>query len=60
MKLRIIYHLKSSNFNNEDKFLKILNENKTDQKKIFIITTIHKKDFFLKKKFNLKNIFFLS
>jgi len=46
------------NFDNEDKFLKILNENKTDHKKSFIITTIHKKDFFLKKKFNLKNIFF--
>ena len=46
------------NFDNEDKFLKILNENKTDRKKFFIITTIHKKDFFLKKKFNLKNIFF--
>ena len=49
---------KVSNFDNEDKFLKILNENKTDHKKIFIITTIRKKDFFLKKKFNLKNIFF--
>ena len=46
------------NFDNEDKFLKILNENKTDYKKFFIITTIHKKDFFLKKNFNLKNIFF--
>ena len=46
------------NFNNEDDFLKFLNENKTDNKKFFIITTIHKKDFFLKKKFNLKNIFF--
>ncbi len=41
---------KVSNFDNEDKFLKILNENKTDHKKIFIITTIRKKDFFLKKK----------
>jgi hypothetical protein len=49
---------KVSNFNNEDEFLKFLNENKTDYKKIFIITTIHKKDFFLKKNFNLKNIFF--
>jgi hypothetical protein len=46
------------NFNKEDEFLKLLNENKTDHKKIFIITTIHKKDFFLKKNFNLKNIFF--
>ena len=46
------------NFDNEDEFLKILNENKTDHKKFFIITTIHKKDFFLKKNFNLKNIFF--
>jgi len=49
---------KVANFNKEDEFLKLLNENKTDYKKIFIITTIHKKDFFLKKKFNLKNIFF--
>jgi len=49
---------KVENFNNEDEFLKFLNENKTDQKKSVIITTIHKKDFFLKKKFNLKNIFF--
>jgi len=50
---------KVENFNNEDEFLKFLNENKTDHKKSLIITTIHKKDFFLKKKFNLKNIFFL-
>jgi DNA-binding response OmpR family regulator len=50
---------KVANFNNEDEFLKILNENKTDHKKIFIITTIHKKDFFLKKNFNIKKIFFL-
>ena len=50
---------KVENFNNEDEFLKFLNENKTDHKKSVIITTIHKKDFFLKKKFNLKNIFFL-
>ena len=49
---------KVENFNNEDEFLKFLNENKTDHKKSIIITTIHKKDFFLKKKFNLKNIFF--
>ena len=49
---------KVANFNKEDEFLKFLNENKIDRKKIFIITTIHKKDFFLKKKFNLKNIFF--
>ena len=48
------------NFDNEDKFLKILNENKTDHQKFFIITTFHKKDFFLKKKFNLKKYFFLS
>mgnify|MGYP000547678525 FL=1 len=46
------------NFNKEDEFLKFLNENKTDQKKSVIITTIHKKNFFLKKNFNLKNIFF--
>ena len=49
---------KVENFNNEDEFLKFLNKNKTDHKKSLIITTIHKKDFFLKKKFNLKNIFF--
>ena len=34
------------NFNNEDEFLKSLNDNKIDQKNFFIITTIHKKDFF--------------
>ena len=49
---------KVENFNSEDEFLKLLNENKTDHKKFIIITTIHKKDFFLKKNFNLKNIFF--
>jgi len=49
---------KVKNFNNEDEFLKLLNENKTDHKKFFIITTIHKKNFFLKKNFNIKNIFF--
>jgi len=60
----ILYEIKDNlsfkveNFNNEDEFLKFLNENKTDHKKSVIITTIHKKDFFLKKKFNLKNIFF--
>jgi len=46
---------KVANFNNEDEFL---NENKTDHEKFFIITTIHKKNFFLKKNFNIKNIFF--
>ena len=46
------------NFNNEGECLKSINDNKTDRKKFFIITTIRKKDFFLKKKFNLKNIFF--
>ena len=49
---------KVENFKSEDEFLKFLNENITDHKKSVIITTIHKKDFFLKKKFNLKNIFF--
>jgi DNA-binding CsgD family transcriptional regulator len=49
---------KVENFNNEDEFLKFLNENKTDHKKSVIITTIHKKNFLLKKNFNLKNIFF--
>ena len=48
------------NFDNEDEFLKILNENKTDHKKFFIITTIHKKNFFLKKKLQYKKYFFLS
>jgi len=46
------------NFNNEDECLKSINDNKTDHKKFFIITTIHKKNFFLKKNFNIKNIFF--
>ena len=49
---------KVSNFNKEDEFLKFLNKNEIDNKKIFVITTIHKKDFFLKKDFNIKNIFF--
>ncbi len=49
---------KVANFNKEDEFLKFLNENKIDKKKIFIITTIYKKDFFFKKNFDLKNIFF--
>ena len=49
---------KIANFNNEDEFLKFLNENKTDPKNFFIITTIRKKNFFLKKNFNIKNIFF--
>ncbi len=49
---------KVENFNSEDEFLKFLNENKTDHKKSVIITTIHKKNFLLKKNFNLKNIFF--
>ena len=38
---------KVTNFNKEVEFLKFLNENKTDHKKIFIITTIDKKYFFL-------------
>ena len=49
---------KVANFNKEDEFLKFLNENKIDNKKIFIITTIHKKNFFFKNNFNIKNIFF--
>ncbi len=49
---------KVENFNSEDDFLKFLNENKVDHKKFIIMTTINKKDFFLKKNFNLKNIFF--
>ena len=49
------------NFNSEDEFLKFLNENKTDHKKSVIITTIHRKNFFLKKNINIKNIcFFLE
>ena len=50
---------KITNFNNEDDFSKFLDENKTDHKNYFILTTIHKKNFLLKKKFNIKNIFFL-
>ena len=46
------------NFNNEDEFLKFLNDNKIERKNFFIITTIHKKDFFFKENFNIKNIFF--
>ena len=42
---------KVENFNSEDEFLKFLSENKIDYKKSVIITTVHKKDFFLKKKF---------
>ena len=49
---------KVANFNNEDEFLKFLNENKTNREKFFIITTINKKNFFLRKNFNIKNIFF--
>ena len=49
---------KIANFNSEDEFIKFLNQNKTDYKKIFIITAIRKKNFFLKKNFNIKNIFF--
>ena len=58
MKLRIIYHSRSQILNNDDEFLKFLNENKVDHKKFFIITTIHKKNFFLEKNFSIKNIFF--
>ena len=47
------------NFNNEDECLKSINDNKIDKKNFFIITAIHKKDFFLKNNFNIKNIFFL-
>ena len=49
---------KIENFIEPGDFLKLLNENKTDHNKFIIITTIHKKDFFFKKNFNLKNIFF--
>jgi len=52
------FSFKVVNFDNEDEFLKFLNEGKTDHEKFFIITTIHKKNFFLKKNFNIKNIFF--
>jgi hypothetical protein len=52
------FSFKVVNFDNEDEFLKFLNESKTDHEKFFIITTIHKKNFFLKKNFNIKNIFF--
>jgi len=50
---------KVANFNNEDEFLKFLNKNKIDNKFFFIITSIDKKNFFLKKNFNIKKIFFL-
>ena len=50
---------KVANFIRTDDFLKFLNENKIDNEKFFIITTIHKKNFFLRKNFNIKNIFFL-
>jgi len=51
---------KVANFIRTDDFLKFLNENKTDNKNFFIITTINNKDFLLKKiKFNKNNIFFL-
>jgi len=51
---------KVANFIRTDDFLKFLNENKTDNKDFFIITTINNKDFLLKKiKFNKNNIFFL-
>ena len=49
---------KVANFNNEDEFLKFLNENNEERKNFFIITTIDKKNFFLKRNFNIKNIFF--
>ena len=46
------------NFNSEDEFLKSLNDNTVNNKIFFIITPIHKKNFFLKNNFNIKNIFF--
>jgi len=49
---------KVANFNDENEFLKFFNENKKDHKNFFIITTIYKKNFFFKKNFDIKNIFF--
>ena len=52
---------KIENFTKLDDFLNFFNENKSENKNFFIITTISNKDFFINKiKLEKKNIFFLS
>ena len=51
---------KIENFTKLDDFLNFFNENKSENKNFFIITTISNKDFFINKiKLEEKNIFFL-
>ena len=51
---------KIENFTKLDDFLNFFNENKSENKNFFIITTISNKDFFINKiKLEKKNIFFL-
>ena len=51
---------KIENFTKLDDFLNFFNENKSENKDFFIITTISNKDFFINKiKLEKKNIFFL-
>ena len=51
---------KIENFNKLDDFLNFFNEDKSENKDFFIITTINNKDFFINKiKLEKKNIFFL-
>ena len=51
---------KIENFTKLDDFLNFFNENKSENKNFFIITTISNKDFFINKiKLERKNIFFL-
>ena len=51
---------KIENFNKLDDFLNFFNEDKSENKNFFIITTISNKDFFINKiKLERKNIFFL-
>ena len=51
---------KIENFTKPDDFLNFFNENKSENKNFFIITTISNKDFFINKiKLEEKNIFFL-
>ena len=51
---------KIENFTKPDDFLNFFNENKSENKNFFIITTISNKDFFINKiKLEKKNIFFL-
>ena len=51
---------KVENFNGKNDFSKFLIDTKEGGKNYFIVTSIHNKDFFLKKiKMDLKNVFFL-